>query len=252
MFNKYGKKIMSLAMASAMIASMAVPAFAEDKTEVTVTYKDVPIAVTVPSDTTSAWINPYGLPMSVTTTGSKTESKITGQQIVTTPMAITNDGDVALSVGAKVVTTPTGLTIVSKAPTAKTTDKQAFVQLQMVASTATGDKTNKANAIEDTIFSESATASTWANATSLTLVAKTTENPDAAATADNMATLAASKVTKGTGGTADTIEYQAGSVVLVRLTGTVTQDPTTAWTTSDTFTSVITYTFKPASTNATA
>jgi hypothetical protein len=249
MFNKYGKKIMSLAMASAMVASMAVPAFAANETKITTTYKDVTISVTVPTDTTDAWINPYGLPMSVKTTGSQTESKITGQQIVTTPMAIKNDGDVALSVGAKVVTEPTGLTIVSKAPTAKTTDKQAFVQLQMVASTATGDKTDKANDIEDTIFSESAKSSTWANATSLTLVAKTTESPDAAATSSEMATLAASKVTAGTGGGADKIEYQQGSVVLVRLTGTVTQDPTTAWTTSDQFVSTITYTFKPATTN---
>jgi hypothetical protein len=247
MFNKYGKKIMSLAMASAMVASMAVPAFAADKTTtVNVTYAETPISVTVPTQG-SAQINPYGLPVTVTTTGSSTASKITGQQIVTTPMAIKNDGDVALTVGAKVVTTATGLTIVNKAPTAKTTEKQAFVQLQMVASTATGDSTNKATDIEDKIFSESADSSTWENATSLTLVGVTTESPDAVATASEMATLAASKVTKGTSG--DTIEYQAGSIVLLRLTGTVTQNPTTAWAAADKFSSVITYTFQPATTD---
>lgn len=71
------KKILSMGMAVAMTAALAVPAFAADAdapqnvTEITGTYTETVIDVVVPA-TASAVINPYGLGTTVTKSDGST------------------------------------------------------------------------------------------------------------------------------------------------------------------------------------
>jgi hypothetical protein len=245
MFNKYGKKVLSLAMASAMVASMAIPAFADDETTITAVYSTPTLALDIDASG-DAQINPYGLPYEFAKSDGTTKVQIVGQQIATKPVTVKNKGTFDLTLGATVTaTTTTGLTIVNKAPTAKTTEKQAFVQLQVAPSAVTGniDSTNTtaANKITDDIIDEVLKDSTWDSANSLTLTSDT-----AGVSGSELATLKATKDV--TSGSTTTTEYQAGSIALIRLTGTVTESPTTAWSGSDKITVKVAYTFKPVST----
>jgi hypothetical protein len=240
-----------------MACSLAIPAFAGDDDEdtqatqpanstvVTGAYQDIAIAVTVPESGT-AQINPYGLPVKFTKSASSTKAaQVTGEQIVTQPLAIYNEGDVALDVAASVTTTATdNVTITAKALTGKETDKTVYAYLQMVPSSAkTKDDTGK-----DKIADECASSDTWAAEGVTQLVLKAPD--DGAATQEKMATLAASKVTTTTDETTKkettTVTYSAGSIVLYRLAGNVTQKPDTAWTTDDGFTATIAFTFTPS------
>jgi hypothetical protein len=237
MFNKYGKKALSLAMASAMVASMAIPAFADStntSTTVSGAYQEVPISVTVPQ-TGTVQINPYGLPVEYTKSANSTKAaKVSGQQIVTQPLYISNEGDVALDISVSVTTTVTGPTLVTSKPADNETDKKVYLNLEMKQSANKSlDETGK-----DKIIDEFAADATWTDAASLNLVAGATP-----AAKDNMATLAAAKVT-GTGSD-KVVTYNAGSIVLFRLAGNVTTKPTTAWATTDTISSVIAFTFTP-------
>ena len=96
-------RVLSGAMAGVLAMSLAVPAFAADNTTtVTGTYKAVTIDVTVP-ETGVAFINPYALEIEVPESeGSTTNVRISGQQIVSAPMAIQNKTAMDLSVSATV------------------------------------------------------------------------------------------------------------------------------------------------------
>jgi hypothetical protein len=229
------KRIMSLSLAALTAASLAAPAFAADNTTVVSgAYKEIAIAVTVPAEGT-AQINPYGLPVELTKSSSSTKAaKVTGQQIVTQPLYISNQGDVALDVSASVTTTATGFDIVSDAISETETDKKANVSLQMVQS---ANKSLADDTAKDKIIDECAADATWKadGVQSLQLPA----GGDDAVTG-KLATLAASKV-----GTDGTVTYNVGSIVLYRLAGTVTTAPETAWATTDTFTANIAFTFTP-------
>jgi hypothetical protein len=277
MFNH--KKLLSLVMAGAMATSLMVPAFASTastastddgklsaadttsgntSTAVTSNYVAVPINVSVPA-TAKAQINPYGLPVTIKAVDSTngTDSTITGQKIVSQPMYITNEGTVALKVSASVTTKVTGsktglAEMVATAPTSTTTDKQIYAQLQMVANsaaitgytgTSTSDwKTALTDTDKDTLNGAFAKDSTWTGASSLTL------STDDAVTKADMVTLAKVKdPTYDTAGTTMTAPaaYDKGSVAMFRITGSVTEDPENAWTTSDGFVATIAFTFKP-------
>jgi hypothetical protein len=253
------KKIASLGLALAMVASLAVPAFATEEetkeetketntsTEITSTYKKVAIAVTVPT-TGTAQINPYGLPVEFTKSASSTKSaKATGQQIVTQPLYITNEGDVALDINASVSTTVNGMEIVTdKSAIAKSTDKQAYIELQMVQS---ANKSLADDTAKDKIIDEFATDATW-TADGVSKLVLPAGGDDAVESEKALATLAASKVTTTTenGKSTSTVTYNAGSIVLFRLAGDVVTKPDTAWATTDTFTSTIAFSFTPATT----
>jgi hypothetical protein len=254
---------MSLTMAGVLALSMAAPALADDDpvssdntstpsssdstqdTNTTIVistdYKKITIAVTVPT-TGTAQINPYGLPVELTLSDNSTK-KITGQQITSQPMYITNDGDIALTVGATAsIKANDGTNIVTKA-NSKSTTKDVLAQLQMVASKATDlEASTETGAMADTskdkLITEFATASTWTDSgvTSLTLSTSETTN-------SSMGTLAASTIDT----TNKKIKYAAGSVALFRLTGSVTESPTEAWATTDGFTTTVAFTFKPVS-----
>jgi hypothetical protein len=251
------KRIMSLTMAGVLALSMAAPALADDapsntansttaanSTEITVTHKDVTIDVTVPT-TGTAYINPYALPIKVGTDKDGNDVKITGQQITTVPMAITNDGDIALTVGASVTTTATGAAKIKTAKLEKTdTEASVYAQLQVVSSNIVGEKTKDATTIASNVLTLGAKDATWESATSLTL--------DSAQKAEKsgMVTLAASTIATQTvsGQSTTTTTYNKGSVALVRLTGSVVESPATDWVAADGFKAVVAYTFKPATT----
>jgi hypothetical protein len=245
----FNKKLVSAVLAGAMLASLSVPAFAEEETKtdpnttvVSGAYQDITIAVTVPTKGT-AQINPYGLPVEFTKSASSTKAaKVSGEQIVTQPLYISNEGDVALDINATVTTTAKGVELVTdKSTLAKSTDKNAYIELQMVQS---ANKSLADDTAKDKIIDECAASATWA-ADSVGMLVIDPESDDN--TSDKaLATLAASKVT-GSGSDA-VVTYNAGSIVLFRLAGEVVTKPDTDWTTTDTFTSTIAFTFTPATT----
>jgi hypothetical protein len=249
------KKVASLGLALSMAATMAVPAFAAETTTTTSSnttvvngaYKEIAIAVKVPT-TGTAQINPYGLPVEFTKSASSTKSaKATGQQIVTQPLYITNEGDVALDINASVSTTVNGMEIVTdKSAIAKSTDKQAYIELQMVQS---ANKSLADDTAKDKIIDEFATDATW-TADGVSKLVLPAGGDDAVESEKALATLAASKVTTTTenGKSTSTVTYNAGSIVLFRLAGDVVTKPDTAWATTDTFTSTIAFSFTPATT----
>jgi spore germination protein YaaH len=243
------KKIMSLTLAALTTASLAAPAFAASNTStatntqtvITTTYAEIPISVTVPA-TGTAQINPYGLPVEFTKSASSTKSaKVSGQQIVSQPLYIVNEGDVALSIGATVTTTAQGVTIAKEIKEGDE-DKDAVVRLEMKQS---ANKTLD-DAGKDKIIDEFAATDTWASVDEDSQVLLSTDDP---VEKDGLATLAASKVTTTTdtsNKTTKTVTYNAGSIVLFRLAGEVVTKPSTAWATTDTFTTTIAFTFTPS------
>jgi hypothetical protein len=212
---------------------------AANSTEVTAKYQEATISVTVPAKN-ETFINPYGLPTEFTYSAAQsdgaTSAKISGQ-IVSTPMAICNDGDYALSVGAKVTTKAAGNAKIVARLTSKGTDNEIAAQLQLVQAgkDIVGEKTKDATTIADAVIKASANSTTWDEATSVTL---DTTNP---VTKDGLVTLAASKVAAD-----KTVTYNEGSIALVRLTGSCIESPTKEWAETDGFTATIAYTFKPA------
>lgn len=235
-----GKKLLSLALSGILAASLAVPAFATS-TNIEGSYEDITIAVLVPQAGT-AQINPYGLPVKLTTAGSS----ITGEQIVTRPLAIANQSEVDLAVSATVTASIKGdLKFIEAAPLADDTSKSAFVYLQMkqentlVETTLATDKKSFAAATIDPL------AAAWKQAydadKDLVLNAR-----DTGASKENMVFL---KKATDNGGT---MEISAGGAAMFRLSGAVVASPREAWTTADGFTSTVAFTFKPDTTAVTA
>jgi hypothetical protein len=229
MFNKYGKKALSLAMATAMAASMALPTFAANETSINAAYQEIDIAVTVP-DTGTVIINPYGLPVDVE---GYDGVQISGEKITTQPLYITNNGTISLDIGAKVTTTngkSSGIEFVSGLGNDKT-KKQISLSFQMVQSAQKGaisDDTTKK------VVSEFADSATWTSVTKTTLA----DGNGTVADANKVELVALTEESK-----TKTLQYDEGSIVLFRLTGDVMQDA--AWTTKDTFTTNIAFTFTP-------
>jgi hypothetical protein len=236
MYSKnYMKKIGSVALAGVMAASLSIPAFAANQTTVTATYTEPEIAVTVP-DTGTIAINPYGLPVTFEKSDGTTVS-VKKQQITMAPLTIRNDGDVSdldayVTVSSK-VGTGSGVTFIASDPNQSSTEgdntsKKIFLQIEGAASAETGEADDD---MEDALIDEYATDSTWANATTAALDAN-----GGLTTKTKIATLTA----------VDEDGYQAGSIALIRLTGKLVEEPSTAWSTKDGFTTTIAFTFKPA------
>jgi hypothetical protein len=243
------KKAMSLAMAGAMVATMAVPAFAED-TESTTNrqlkidgaYQAVPIDVVVPSQGTVI-INPYALPVEIVAkTQSDAAVKVEGQQIVTKPLAIKNKSEVKLDVNVTATATVKGALTLAAAPIDKPeedTKNEAFVYLTFAASGLSGDNT----AVTDSAIATEYKDITWNDyaATgegSEKVLALSTKS----ATKAGMATLAKSDFDADSG---EWTGYAEGSIAYVGLTGTCAQNPKTAWTAKDGLTATIAFTFTP-------
>lgn len=232
-------RILSAAMAGILAVSMAIPAFASS-TNIEGSYQDITIAVLVPK-TGTAQINPYGLPVKLTTAGKS----ITGEQIVTKPLAIANQSEVDLAVSATVTASLKGdLTFLEAAPAADTTSKGAFVYLQMkqdatlVQGALNTEKTNFTDAVLDTA------AAAWKQAYNadkdLVLNSR-----DAGASKENMVFLKKGTAPSGGG---DIMDIAAGGAAMFRLSGAVVAAPREAWTAADGFTSTVAFTFKPDTT----
>lgn len=248
------KKFLSLILALVMSLSLAVPAFAAGtSTEITGKYQAITINVTVPG-TGSAQINPYGLDVSVPdAAGTGTVGKITGQQIVTKPLALQNQTAMDLNVSAtvlgvvdvektdmKLATTTTkgtpDLAEDAEGYVAPATAKSAFVYLQMVqnttltgaAATVTADKIGE----EFTKWAASAYDATK------DVIVSTKETKGS-----NLVVLRAAK----TNATTDAFEeYKAGSIAFFRLAGDCVVAPKTEWKATDEFKATIAFTFAPA------
>jgi hypothetical protein len=265
MSTKLTKRILSLTLAGVMAASLSIPAFAANKevgltdgtpttssgataTEVSGAYKEIEIKVSVPT-TGNVQINPYGLPVEITTSAGD-PAVMKGKQITSQPMYISNEGSVDLSVGATVTTKNgegSGITFASAAPTSKSTDKEAFVYLELKQATTTTATSTIEDAENDSIIRECADwTSTYNKSQCLVL------NTDEAQSMKGMATLKAftAEVKEDTSKNISAVaaHYGAGSIVLFRLAGSVVQEPETAWSTDDTFTASIAWSFIPTTT----
>lgn len=240
-------RIMSSAMAGVMALSLAVPAFAaSNQTVITGTYVNTPIAVTVPNVGT-AQINPYGLDVKL----PDTTSKVSGNQIVTMPLAVINNSEMALSVGASVTATTTGGftfgTASSNMATMKT--KTGLVYFQMKAdNTLDDDDTDSGvtdsvkltDAALDPLFEE------WGEfvkpaAGSKDLLLKTS----GATVGTDLVVL--DPINPDTSDT-NNKHQKVGGVGLFRLAGEVVTSPTEAWTTDDGFSATVAFTFSPVKT----
>jgi hypothetical protein len=264
MSTKLTKRILSLTLAGVMAASLSIPAFAastpdvtnglatatsgKTSTEVSGAYKEITIQVSVPT-TGVVQINPYGLPISIDrtdTTSTAGPIVLKGKQITSQPMYISNEGSVDLSIGATVKTTngaKSGITFTTAAPTAKSTEKEAFVYLELKASEKTTATDSMSEAETDAFVEEFANwTSTYNKSQCLAL------NTDEAQSLKGMATLKAHTAETTVSGQTVAAHYGAGSIVLFRLAGSVVQEPETAWSTDDTFTASIAWTFTPATT----
>jgi hypothetical protein len=267
------KKIASLVLALAMTTTLAVPAFADGEdekkeegtstkteyaTEVTATYEDIQVAVTLSATTGTAVINPYGLPYDLKDSKNASLGKVSGQQIVTQPLYISNDGtDVDLDVNATVTTTATGLTLATKSTSGtKSTSKEAFVYLEMEPSTFTGATVDADTIAKECLDADEELWQTYSASANNFLVLTTAEGGASSKAA--MATLAA-KVTQNQKDEKGAVKYDTdgktpltevvytdGSVAVFRLAGDCVTTPSTDWATTDTFTAKIVFTFTPS------
>ena len=252
-------RILSGAVAGVLTVSLAVPAFASaNQTVVDGNFQQTDIAVTVP-ETGKAFINPYGLdievPEDATSTTNTNKATISGQQIVSAPMAIRNESKMDLNIGAAVTgaikdgatlmissTTTKGIGVEGDADyVAPSTSKAAFVYLQAKASTAVD--TDLVGASTNVNAAKVATAfAAWAPEAydaATDVIVGTRE-----AKTENLVTLRAATIT-GTGSSA-TVTYNPGSIALFRLSGDCPASPRTAWVDADGFTANIVFSFTVA------
>ena len=256
--NVLKKRLIPCVLAVALMLAMAAPAFASGSpsTVITGVYQQTTIEVTVP-ETGSAVINPYGLPIEFKKPDSSPAevwAKSVGQQIVTQPLFIINNSDVALSVSAtatvKINTVGTGTQMMlSSSPLGETSQKTAFVYLQAKSSTQetstgnldatsdlTGGKGGKVS--KEEAYKEYANWKQAYDATADIVLNPNTTNP----TAKRIGYLSAVE-TSGSD-----LKYTKGSILMVRLSGQVVEEPREAWSERDGFSATISFTFKPAST----
>lgn len=244
------KRVLSCAMAGVLAVSMAIPAFASgNTTEIDGSFKAVTIDVVVPSNAV-AFINPYALDIEVPNDGSSeitdstaanAKTTISGQQIVSAPMALKNKTAMDLNVAASVtgvVKNGSGMRFATESA-ASATMKSAYVYLQATPSTLTGDDTTVTDANIATAFA--AWEKTPYNAASDVLVG------NIAATQEHLVNLKAATMDAGAFD-----EYVAGSIALVRLTGDCPSNLRDPWVAEDGFTVTVAYTFTPATKYAVA
>lgn len=235
------KRLATMALAGVMTLSLALPAFASGQTDVTAVYESPEISVTVPAKG-AVVINPFGLDVQMSenpdAADQSTVNKVTisGQKIVTAPMALQNKTKMNLGVNVTLTGTikeGSDMRLATEALAADDTSKSAFVYLQAAPSTLAG-----AVSAVDTAAIAAAYAAwepTAYNAdTDLVLGTR-------AANMDNVVTLKAAKVD----GSGAFEEFKAGSIAFVRLSGDAVASPRTPWAATDGFTATIAYTFAP-------
>lgn len=256
------KKLVSLALACVLAFTLAVPALATSsnrQTVVTALYKDVTINVTVPA-TQDATINPYALPLVVRERDATYgEVKVIGEQIVSLPMALRNNGDVSLNVHVKLSAAVHGnLKLSSTAPTDKTNTAYAYFQIKSDNATSGPLEDLKGLAVDDAdeidyqIAAALADEDVWTGVDKHALTARGADVKDAAI----LYAVAHEADPDATPGSAEAqIEYANGSIAVMRIAGNVVAEPDTPWTpgnkqsdgsvTGDGFTATLVFTFTP-------
>jgi hypothetical protein len=226
------KKVMSLALAAAMAASLSIPASASAVTENTTnrslqvdgSYEEITIAVVVPTSGTVI-INPYALPVEILAKTDSTDAvKVKDQQIVTKPLAVKNQSDIDLDINVSATATVKNNLGLATAPVTPSSEKsnKAFLYLAVEASALTGATSAVTDkAIADALADENFKWTDYdASATNVLALTKS----GSAMTKDGIGTLKASAL--NTDGTFK--EYNAGSIAYVGLCGSCAQNPTTA------------------------
>lgn len=232
------KRFATMALAGAMSLSLAVPAFAQS-TEVTAAYSSPTISVDVPTKG-AVIINPFGLDVEMAEDAADTANTnkvtISGQKIVTAPMALKNKTKMTLGVNVTLtgtVAATSDMRLAAEPLAADDTSKSAFVYLQAAPSTLAGATSAVTATAVATAFAAWEPAAYSAN-NDLILGTR-------AASKENIVTLKAAKMDSN--GAFE--EYKAGSIAFVRLAGDAVASPRTAWTDDDGFTANIAYTFAP-------
>ncbi len=129
---KYSKKIaLILVLALTLVAAVPVLAKTSD-TVITGRYKDIQIEVVVPSSTT-AIINPYGLPMDITDDNGASLGKVSDNQIITaTPLVGYSMCEVPVDINVTVTGEPQGdFRLALEKPTTTDTTKSGLVYFEI-------------------------------------------------------------------------------------------------------------------------
>jgi hypothetical protein len=240
---------MSLVLAGAMAASLAIPAFAadgedeettaENTIKVTGTYQAVDIDVTVPTEGT-LYINPYALPVAIGKDADDKDVKVSAQ-IVTKPLTIKNQSDVNLDINLTASATVAGNLALATAPVAAPateTKNSAFIYVAIEsASTLKGEE----DAVTDAAIATAYAAQQWTEYNTTTVPSNVLALSAKGASKTGMGVLTAAK----TDDSGDFSEYDEGSIAFVGITGNCAQAPKTAWATTDGLTATLAFTFTP-------
>ena len=250
-------RILSGVMAGVLAVSMAIPAFATStpapvnmSTNITGSYEEIPIEVTVPQ-TGTAQINPYGLPVSIPV-GEKTVDLV-GQQITTKPLSIKNQGTVKLDVNATLAVVPSGDVAIVTSVGSSEKGKEIAVNLEVAAlDDATLAVASDSEKLEEMLTTKFAADATWENAE--VLAAPAAAKGDTAADIDPAASGSAMAVLGAVTTKAEGFTYAKNSIALFRLTGDMNEEPEKTengkqvadpWVAADGFTANIVFKFKP-------
>lgn len=232
------KRLVSTALAGTLALSLAAPALAAEEsggwsTEITATYQEIALAVTVPGEG-SAIINPYGLPITL----EDGVSIISEEQITTAAtLVITNQSEVDLAVSVNGKVTPTDDVEIKddgddvNDPVGGNGDdkddilKNVLVKFEIFAAPGVDAESEADPSVVDPMF-----AALKGDAdVSLTLGVDADDADD---------TIILKKGNEGA--------TQDGGAAFVRLSGEVAKKPTAGWTADDGFTANIIYTFEPS------
>lgn len=260
------KRFGATLMTGALALSLAAPAFAASTT-ITGAYEAVDLSVTV-SQTGTALINPYGLPVNLTHTEDSepvVDGTISGEQITTAaPLTIANGSKVALAVSATVTGEEVGdAKLVSDLNAGVTTGENAETPKNIVAKF----EAFAAPGIDGGTIADAATTisgSTTPDEKNAKYAAETALNEAFAALKSENAVLTAPVLTDASDATGTLVlregdddgVAQYGGVAFFRLSGQVQKNPTTAWSEGDStaspavdadgFTATIAFTFEPS------
>lgn len=247
------KRIFTGAMAGAMALSMSATALAAaPDTVITARYEAIPIKVTV-TPTGDALINPYGLAVEFAEKVGSEVKEISGEQITTSPLYITNNGKTKLKVGASVIGEARGNfkfaadadTITGKGSegdagyVAPSTYNSAFVylQLQSAGDLSTDADAEDEDATYDAVLGAISAADYWEEFdvdTCPVVGLKATK-------AENMLTLAAATLNAD----GEVTAYPDGSIAAFHLGGEVVKEPKLGWAAEDGFVANVAFTFAP-------
>lgn len=128
------KKQTALILVVALVLAMAVPVLADTTTEISGTYEEVEVAVSIPSEGTFV-INPYELPVSVSSQRQELGKLTTAGPISCQPMIAYNYGEIEFKANATVTYKTTGtMKVVDDAPDPKKNEAQVWLEVKQPTS----------------------------------------------------------------------------------------------------------------------